>query len=106
MIQGRVGADAARPGSEIAVRSESGPIFVDPPESFHGQVLSDAGIADDRDNPGVNFPLMLPEQHLEGFEVARRKPFQQFHRWSLYPITGYGQPRLQNVFGPHAEIMD
>jgi hypothetical protein len=31
---------------------------------------------------------VLPEQHLESFEVARRKPFQQFHQDSLYLLTG------------------
>jgi hypothetical protein len=80
MIQSCVGADSARPGSEIAVWFESGSIFVDAPECFHCQILSDAGIADDADNPGIDFLLVLPEQHLESFEVARRKPFQQFHR--------------------------
>src|SRR5580698_6196862 len=106
MIPSCVGADATRPGPEIAVRLESRSILVDAPECFHSQILGDACVADDADNPGVNFPLMLPEQYLEGFEVARRKPFQQFHQWSLYLITGYGQPRLQNVLGTHADIMD
>src|SRR5580658_431143 len=105
MIPSCVGADATRPGPEIAVRLESRSILVDAPECFHSQILGDACVADDADNPGVNFPLMLPEQHLESFEVARRKPFQQFHRWSLHLNTGYEQPRLQNVLGPHWEIV-
>src|SRR5271168_3484070 len=79
MIQGCVGADSARPGSEIPVWSELGSMFVDAPKSFHGEILSDAGVADDADNPGIDFLLVLPEQHFEGFQVACREAFQQFH---------------------------
>lgn len=79
MVESGIGGDSASPGLEIAVGPETVPIFVDAPESFHGQILGDAGVADDTDNPGVDFLLVLPEQHLEGFQVACREAFQQFH---------------------------
>ena len=97
MIQGCVGTNSARPGSEIAVWFESGSIFIDAPECFHGQILSDASVADDADNPGVDFLLVLPEQQFEGFQIACREACQQFHQWSLYLITGQWKCRLQII---------
>ena len=72
MVQGRVGADSACPGAEIAIGSELRSMFIDAPERFHSQILSDAGVADDADNPGIDFLLVLPEKRFEGFQVARR----------------------------------
>src|SRR5580658_3556024 len=76
MVQGRVGGDSPGPGLKIALRFEPGSMFVDAPERFHSQILSDASVANDADNPGIYLPLALPEQHLEGVQVARREPFQ------------------------------
>ncbi len=79
MVKGDVGGDAPRPGAKIAGRFESRSGPVDAPESFHGQILGNAGITDDANNPGIDFLLVLAKESLEGFEVARREPFQQFH---------------------------
>jgi hypothetical protein len=88
MVKSRVRGDSARPGAEITFWLESVSMLVDTPEGFHGQILGDAGVADDSDNPGIDFLLVLPEQHLEGFQVACREAFQQFHQDSLYLVTG------------------
>jgi len=36
-------------------------------------------VTDDADNPDVNFLVVFSKQRFEGFQVARREPFQQFH---------------------------
>ena len=79
MVERGVGSDPARPGAEIALRLEPRSSLVDAPESFHCEILGDTGVANDADNPGVNFLLVLPKQRLEGFQVARRETLQQSH---------------------------
>jgi hypothetical protein len=54
-------------------------------------------VTDDANNPAVNFLLVCSKQRFEGFQVARREPFQQFHLplsipsyWFLVPrVTGF-----------------
>src|SRR5438046_8321230 len=79
MVERGDGSDPARPGAEIALRLEPRSSLVDAPESFHCEILGDTGVANDADNPGVNFLLVLPKQRLEGFQVARRETLQQLH---------------------------
>src|SRR5579864_1020516 len=80
VIQSRVRSNAAGPGTEISrdgVKPLSGP--VNAPKRLHSQILSDAAIANDADGPGVDFLLVLAKESLKGFEVARRKSFEQLH---------------------------
>src|SRR6266849_2633041 len=79
MVESGVGRDSLRPSTKISgrVKPRSGP--VNAPESFHGQILGNAGITDDADNPGIDFLLVLPKERFESVQVARREPFQQFH---------------------------
>src|SRR5229473_4084643 len=101
MVESGVGRDSPRPSAKIGGRMESVARPVNTPECFHGEILSNSAVADDADNPGVNFLLVLPKQCLEGFKVARREPFQQFHLplsirtyWFLAPmVTGYFKSR-------------
>src|SRR6266566_996413 len=92
MVESSVGGDPARPGAEIAGRVEARSRFVDAPECFHGQILSNSAVANDADSPGVNFLLVLSKQRLEGFQVARRETLQQLHL--PLSILNYGEIRL------------
>src|SRR5258706_10390978 len=79
MIESGVGRDSPCPSAKIAGRVESVARPVNTPECFHGEILSNSAVAYDANNPEVDFLLVLPKQRLEGLQVARREPFQQFH---------------------------
>src|SRR6266705_5689773 len=79
MVESSVGGNPARSGAEIAGRVEARSRFVDAPECFHSQILSNSAVANDADSPRVNFLLVLSKQRLEGFQVARRETLQQLH---------------------------
>ena len=94
MVESGVGSDPSRPSVKIAGWVESVARPVNAPESFHGEILGNSVVTDDADNPGVNFLVVLSKQGFESFQVARREPFQQFHRplsiptyWFLAPIV-------------------
>src|SRR5262249_35048334 len=55
------------------------PRAIDAPKRFHGEILGDAGVTNDANDPRVHFPLVLAKQCLEGFQVPGREPFQKFH---------------------------
>ena len=96
MVESRVGGDAASPGLEIAIGMKAGTIFVDAPECFHGQILSDAGVANDANDPGVDGFLVLPKQRLEGFQVAGRETIQQFHELLSIPNYWLREAKVTN----------
>ena len=79
MVESGVGGDPTRPSAEITSRVEARSRFVDAPERFQGEILCNSAVANDADNPGVNFLLVLSKQRLEGFQFARRETFQQLH---------------------------
>src|SRR5260370_6168408 len=79
MVESSLGGDSARTGAKIAGRVEARSRFVNAPESLHGEILSNSAVANDANNPGVNFLLVLSKQRLEGFQVARRETLQQLH---------------------------
>jgi hypothetical protein len=72
---------------------------VNTPECFHGEILSNSAVADDANNPGVDFLLVLPKQGLEGLKVARRKPFQQFHPPLSIPNYWFLAPMVTTFLG-------
>src|SRR6266513_2251393 len=79
MVKGGIGGDPSRPSAKVAgrLKPRSGP--VNAPECFHRKILCNSVVTDDADDPRVDFLLVQPKQRLEGFQVARREPFQQFH---------------------------
>src|SRR6266567_912331 len=79
MVEGGVSGDSASPGAEIASGIETCARFVNAPKSLHGEILSDSGVSNDADSPGVNFLLVLSKQRLEGFQIARGETLQQLH---------------------------
>src|SRR6266851_6156176 len=98
MVECRVGGDTARPRTEIAGRIESLSRFVDAPERFHGEILGNAAVTDDANSPGVDFLLVRSKQRFEGFKVARREPFQQFHLPLSIPTYWFSAPMVTVFF--------
>src|SRR5258708_19787958 len=98
MVECRVGGDTARPRTEIAGRIESLSRFVDAPERFHGEILGNAAVTDDANSPGVDFLLVRSKQRFEGFKVARREPFQQFHLPLSIPTYWFFVPPVTFIF--------
>src|SRR6266699_2976445 len=100
MVESRIGRYSARPGAEIARGVEPRARFVNAPKSFHGEILSNSGVSNDTDNPGVDFLLVLSKQRLEGFQIARCETLQQLHLPLSYTVLltsgGYGYI-LQNL---------
>src|SRR5215469_11112559 len=97
MVERQVGGDAPRPGGEVAVRSKLVPCSVDSPEGFYGQILSDARIAHDTHDPGVDVALELPDQCLESIDIAKRKSPEQIHE-VLYCLLRARSERVTSFF--------
>ena len=76
VVQGRIGGDAAGPGTKISRGVEPLASAINAPKRLHGQILGGTGVANDADDPGVDFLLVLPKESLKSFEVARRESFE------------------------------
>src|SRR6267143_1710347 len=99
MVESGVGRDSPCPCAKIAGRLESVARPVNTPECFHAEILSNSAVADDANNPGVDFLLVLPKQGLEGLKGARREPFQQFHPPLSIPNYWFLAPMVTAFFG-------
>jgi hypothetical protein len=99
MIERRIGGDASRPSREIAIGTEACPCLMNAPKCFHGQILGDAGVTDDTNDPAVNLFLVLVKQRLEGFQVPSREAFQKFHAPLSIGSTTAAWRRLQKARG-------
>src|SRR5260370_777417 len=91
MVERQVGGDPPRPRGEVAVRSKLVARSVDSPEGFYGQILSDARIAHDTHNPGVDVALELPDQRLESIDLAMRKSPEQIHELLYCLLRGWSE---------------
>jgi hypothetical protein len=60
----------------LGVGFEAGVRAIDAPEGFEGKVLGDRRIADDANDPAIDFVLMQTEKSLEGVEVTAAEPLQ------------------------------
>src|SRR6267143_1549648 len=99
MVESGVGRDSPCPCAKIAGRLESVARPVNTPECFHAEILSNSAVADDANNPGVDFLLVLPKERLEGLQVAPREPFQQFHPPLSIPNYWFLAPMVTAFFG-------
>src|SRR5580700_3657750 len=79
VVESRICSDAVGPGSEIAGRIEARAVAIDAPKRFHSEILCNTRVADNSNDPGIDLLLVLAKQHLEGFQVTRREPFQKVH---------------------------
>src|SRR6185295_8911716 len=64
--------------------------LVQTPEGLEGQVFGGSRIANDANDPAVDFALVLAEKGLEGFDFARRESLQHVHPAPLSMLTGFG----------------
>src|SRR3981081_1128642 len=94
VVKSGVRRDPSRPSAKIAGRVESVACPVNTPESFHRKILCNSMVTDDANNPGVDFLLVCSKQRFEGFQVARREPFQQFHLSLSIPSYWFVVPRV------------
>src|SRR5882762_7536744 len=99
MVESGVGRDSPCPCAKIAGRMESVARPVNTPECFHAEILSNSAVADDANNPGVDFLLVLPKERLEGLQVAPREPFQQFHPLLSIPNYWFLAPMVTTFLG-------
>ena len=87
-VQRGVGCDTPGPWLETACRIEACVGAVNAKERFDGQILGDAWIADDAENPAVYGALMTAEERLErgfvpGMELLQLLPGFQLRRADL-----------------------
>src|SRR5262249_7711424 len=88
VVQNGISNNAVGPGAKVSsprVEPLAGP--VNAPKRLHGQILSNADVANDADGPAVNFVLVLAKENLKSFEIAHRKSLEQFH--ALLSIPSY-----------------
>jgi hypothetical protein len=76
VIEGGIRRDPPGPGTERAPRIEPGASPVDAPERLDREVLGYAAIPDDAHDPAEHRPLELPEERLEGVEIAPREALE------------------------------
>src|SRR5262249_593728 len=81
--QGQIGGNPVGPSAKITARVKTPPRAMDSPERLHGQILSDPRVADDAHDPGVDAPLKLPKQRLEGIQITFPESCQQVHGVSI-----------------------
>src|SRR5215475_12556671 len=75
----QIGGDPPRPSCEASVWSKLLARSVDAPKRFNSQILRDAWVTHDANNPCVNLALELSNQRLESIDLAKRKSLEQIH---------------------------
>src|SRR5713226_4055021 len=86
MVERCIRRDPPGPSAKVPLRSEPCVSPIDTPKCFHRQVFRYPPVPDNTNDPAVHLALELPEQCLEGFEVACREPLQQLHlSFSIIP---------------------
>src|SRR5262249_8436182 len=83
MSQRQIDGNPVSPSAKVSSRIKAAPRAMNSPECLHGQVLSDAWVADDAHDPGVDAPLKLPKQRLERIQITFPESCQQVHGGSI-----------------------
>ena len=73
--------DPPHPGAEAARWIEPRPPAICPPERLDERILGGRRLAHDPQNPSIDLPLELSEQHLERLAIAVREAPEQIAIW-------------------------